>query len=111
MVNEKGGGRVLAFVNIFVEAPLISAVIEELRVMKNLRELYEVAGEYDIVSLVDAADVDEFRDILVKKIMRIKGVRSTVTDMVLYSHKVSNREVEPQLVCSNNSVVRQVTNL
>ena len=57
MVNEKGGGRVLAFVNIFVEAPLISAVIEELRVMKNLRELYEVAGEYDIVSLVDAADV------------------------------------------------------
>ena len=109
MVNDKGGGRVLAFVNIFVEAPLMGAVIEELRVMKNLRELYEVAGEYDIVSLVDAANVEEFRDILVKKIMRIKGVRSTVTDMVL-SHKMSSLKVEPQLACSNNSVVEQLAN-
>jgi DNA-binding Lrp family transcriptional regulator len=85
---------VLAFVNIFVESPLMDSVIRELRNLPNLQELYEVSGEYDIVSVVSAKDMDEFREILVKKIMKIKGVRSTVTDVVLYSHKASIREAE-----------------
>ena len=79
--------RVLAFVNIFVESPLMGSVLEELGKMPNLEELYEVTGEFDIVSIFSARDVEEFRDILVNKIMKIKGVRSTVTDIVLHSHK------------------------
>lgn len=89
MANEGRRGRVLAFVNVFVESTLMNSVIEELRCLKNLEELYEVTGEYDIVALVVAADVEEFRDILVNKIMRIRGVRSTVTDIVLHAHKTS----------------------
>jgi DNA-binding Lrp family transcriptional regulator len=88
-------GRVLAFVNIFVESPLMDSVIEELGSLPNLQELYEVSGEYDIVSVVSASDIEEFRDILVDKIMKIKGVRSTVTDIVLYSHKAPIRKGEP----------------
>jgi DNA-binding Lrp family transcriptional regulator len=87
-------GRVLAFVNIFVESPLMDSVIEELRSLPNLQELYEVSGEYDIVSVVSASDIEEFRDILVNKIMKIKGVRSTVTDVVLHSHKAPIRKGE-----------------
>ncbi|MDG6982636.1 MAG: Lrp/AsnC ligand binding domain-containing protein [Nitrososphaerota archaeon] len=82
-------GRVLAFVNIFVESGSTSAVIEELRMLPNLEELYEVAGEFDIVSTFSADDLEELRHILVSKIMKIKGVRSTVTDIVLHSHRPS----------------------
>jgi DNA-binding Lrp family transcriptional regulator len=82
---------VLAFVNIFVESPLMSSVIKELRSLPNLEELYEVTGEFDIVSLVSASDIEEFRDILVNKIMKIKGVRNTVTDIVLHSHRAPIR--------------------
>jgi len=109
MVDDRRRGRVLAFVNVFVEAPLMNSVIEELRALKNLRELYEVAGEYDVVSLVDAADIEEFRDVLVNRIMRIKGVRSTVTDIVLCSHKPPIHAPEPRFPLVENVLSRAQT--
>lgn len=79
--------RLLAFVDIFVESPQMDAVIRELQIVPNMEELYEVTGEFDIVSLVSARDIEEFRDILKNKIMKIKGVKSTVSSVVLHAHK------------------------
>ena len=62
-------------------------VVQELQKLPNMEELYEVTGEFDIVSLVSAEDIEEFRDILKNKIMKIKGIKSTVTSVVLHSHK------------------------
>lgn len=62
-------------------------VIHELKELPNMEELYEVTGEFDIVSLVSAGDIEEFRDILKNKIMKIRGVKSTVSSVVLHSHK------------------------
>ncbi len=62
-------------------------VVAALSKLKNLEELYEVTGEFDIVSLVSAADIEEFRDVLKNKIMKIKGVKSTVSSVVLKVHK------------------------
>ena len=62
-------------------------VIHELKQLPNMEELYEVTGEFDIVSLVSAGDIEEFRDILKNKIMKIRGVKSTVSSVVLHSHK------------------------
>lgn len=78
--------RLLAFVNIFVESPLMGYVVEELAKLPSMEQLYEVTGEFDITCLVSATDIEEFREILVNRIMKIKGVRSTVTSLVLYSH-------------------------
>ena len=79
--------RLLAFVDIFVESPHMDEVVEALQNLPNMEELYEVTGEFDIVSLVSAEDIEEFRDILKNKIMKIRGVKSTVTSVVLHSHK------------------------
>ena len=79
--------RLLAFVDIFVESPHMDEVIRELTSLPNMEELYEVTGEFDIVSLVSASDIEEFRDILKNKIMKIRGFKSTVTSVVLHSHK------------------------
>jgi DNA-binding Lrp family transcriptional regulator len=79
--------RLLAFVDIFVESPHMDEVVEALQKLPNMEELYEVTGEFDIVSLVSAEDIEEFRDILKNKIMKIRGVKSTVTSVVLHSHK------------------------
>jgi DNA-binding Lrp family transcriptional regulator len=83
----KGLSRILAFVDIFVESPEMDEVVASLYKLKNLEELYEVTGEFDIVALVSAADIEEFRDVLKNKIMKIKGVKSTVTSIVLHTHK------------------------
>ena len=62
-------------------------VVEALSTIDNVEELHEVTGEFDIVALVSAADIEEFRDILKNKIMKIKGVKSTVSSIVLKAHK------------------------
>ena len=62
-------------------------VLEALGKLENLEELYEVTGEFDIVTLVSATDIEEFRDILKNRIMKIKGIKSTVSSIVLKAHK------------------------
>ncbi|MGD0645207.1 MAG: Lrp/AsnC ligand binding domain-containing protein [Candidatus Bathyarchaeia archaeon] len=76
-----------AFVNIFAEAPFIDDVVQALSKIEAVEELYEVTGEFDIVTLVSASDIDELSDILKNRIMKIKGVKSTITSLVLSPHK------------------------
>ena len=79
--------KLLAFVDIFVESQEMDDVLTALTQLEHLQELYEVTGEFDIVTLVSADDIEEFRDILKNKIMKIKGVKSTVSSIVLKAHK------------------------
>jgi DNA-binding Lrp family transcriptional regulator len=76
-----------AFVNIFVEAPLLDEVVEALFKIDAVEELYEVTGEFDIVALVRASDIDELSDVLKNRIMKIKGVKSTITCIALSPQK------------------------
>jgi len=82
-----GLSRFLASVNIFVEPSEKDNVIASLSKLESLEEIYEVAGEYDIVSLVSTSCLEEFRDVLQKNIMKIKGIKSTITTIILEPHK------------------------
>ena len=79
--------RLLAFVDIFVDSPTMDEVVQSLGKLPNVEELYEVTGEFDIVTLVSAADIEEFRDFLKNKLLKIKGIKSTVTAIVLNAPK------------------------
>ncbi len=50
--------RFLAFVDIFVESSLMDDVVQALIKLENLEELYEVTGEFDIVTLLSATDIE-----------------------------------------------------
>ena len=76
-----------AFVDIFVEAQLMDEVIQALSTINDVEELYEVTGEFDLVTLVSSDDIEEFRDTLKNKIMKISGVKSTVSSVVLKAYK------------------------
>ena len=73
--------------NIFVDKSQKEKVLQALSELKSIEEVYEVAGEYDIVSLVSASCLEEFRDILHEKIMKIKGIKSTIITIILEPHK------------------------
>ncbi len=79
--------RILAFVDIFVESAEMDNVVAALSKLDSLEELYEVTGEFDIVTLVSAQDIEEFRELLKNKILKIRGVKSTVSSVVLHTHK------------------------
>ena len=76
-----------ACVNIFVEGSLIDDVIGALSKIDAVEELYEVTGEFDIVTIVSASDMNSLSDILKNRIMNIHGAKSTVTSIVLSTHK------------------------
>jgi DNA-binding Lrp family transcriptional regulator len=79
--------RLLASVNIFVEQSQKEKILLALSELKGIEEVYDVAGEYDIVSIVSASCIEEFRDILHQKIMKIKGIKSTIITVFLEPHK------------------------
>jgi DNA-binding Lrp family transcriptional regulator len=79
--------KVIASVNIFAETSQISQIVASLSKLQNIEEVYEVAGEYDIVTLVCTQTVEEFRDLLQKQILKIKGVKSAITTIILQPHK------------------------
>jgi Lrp/AsnC family transcriptional regulator for asnA, asnC and gidA len=85
--EKKGKGQFVASVNIFVESSEKANVLAALSKLDNIEEVYDVAGEFDIVSKVSASSVEEFRDVLQKQIMKIKGVKSTITTIILQIHK------------------------
>jgi DNA-binding Lrp family transcriptional regulator len=76
-------------------------VLAALSKLKDIEEVYEVAGEYDIVTLVSTSTLEEFRDILQKQIMKIKGVKSTISTIVLHPHK-GHRCQEKTIIASTN---------
>jgi len=76
-----------AFVNIFVESPLLDDVVQALSKVRDVELIFEVTGEFDIVVLVSCSDIEEFRDLVKNKILKIQGVKSTVTSIVLQEHR------------------------
>ena len=73
--------RLLAFIDIFVESAEMDNVVVALSKLENLEELFEVTGEFDIVTLFSASDIEEFRAILKNRVMKIKGVKSVVSSI------------------------------
>ena len=74
--------RLLAFVDIFVESPEMDNVVAALSKLDNLEEMYEVTGEFDIVTVFSTSGIEELREILKNRVMKIKGVKSTVSSIV-----------------------------
>ncbi len=79
--------EVHAFVGIFVESHLFDEVALALSKLRNVEELYEVTGEFDIVMLVSAEDIEQFRNTIKNEIMKIPGVKNTVSSIVLQASK------------------------
>ena len=64
-------------------------VVEALSKLDNIEEYSIVTGEFDILSVVSCSDIEEFRTVLKNRIQKIPGVRSTVSSIVLETHKAS----------------------
>jgi len=79
--------NVKAFLNIFVESKELDRVTEALVKLPEVTDVYEVTGEYDLVTLVTTDTISSFREFLKNKVLKIDGLRSTVTAVVIYTHK------------------------
>jgi len=82
-----------SFLNLFVESKEIDHVTEALVKLPEVVDVYEVTGEYDIVVTLKVDNILGFREILKNKVLKISGVKSTVSSVVLYTHKHEGKPV------------------
>lgn len=78
---------ILAILNIFVESKAMDKVVDELVKMHEVIDVYEVTGEFDIVALISTENLSSFRNFLKNKVLKIEGIKSTVTSIILSTPK------------------------
>ncbi|MHB1492197.1 MAG: Lrp/AsnC family transcriptional regulator [Thermoplasmataceae archaeon] len=81
------GKVVTAIVDLFVDTSKMEEVVSALSSLEAVEEVYEVTGEFDIATVVTSRSIEEFRDTLKNKIMKIPGIKSVVSSIVLSSDK------------------------
>ena len=79
--------EVRIFLNLFVESKELENVATGLVRLPEVTDVYEVTGEYDIVCMIKVENILAFRNVLKDKVLKINGVKSTVSSVVLYEHK------------------------
>lgn len=85
---------IVAFVDILVDTKQMDSAIASLKQLPNLKEVYQVVGGgCNIVSVVSATDIEEFREVLKNKIMKISGVKETMASLSLAKYNKKERAV------------------
>jgi DNA-binding Lrp family transcriptional regulator len=79
--------------NVFVESQELERVTQALEKLPEVTDLYEVTGEYDLVALIRTDSITSFRELLKHKILQINGIRSTVSAVIIHSHKREGKPV------------------
>jgi DNA-binding Lrp family transcriptional regulator len=84
---------VVVLLNVFVESQELENVSHALEKLPQVTDLYEVTGEYDLVALISAESITAWRELLKDKILKIKGIRSTVSAVIIHTHKKQGKPV------------------
>jgi DNA-binding Lrp family transcriptional regulator len=86
--------QIRVILNITIESRDLDEVSRTLAALPDVVDVYEVTGESDIVAIVKADDVIGFRNMLKNKILKIEGIKTTVSSVIMYVHKKDGKSVE-----------------
>jgi DNA-binding Lrp family transcriptional regulator len=73
----------LAFVMMTADVGREADVLNELKNIEYVKEVYLTYGVYDIVARIEADSSDKLKEIMVKRIRSLNNVKSTLTMMVM----------------------------
>ena len=82
-----------AFVLIDCDFPFSANIIEELKNIPEIEELYRVQSIYDIIAKVNADSEDQLNEVVMRKVREIEGVKNTLT-MIIIASKGPKRDRE-----------------
>jgi DNA-binding Lrp family transcriptional regulator len=84
---------VVVILNIFVQSKELDKVTKKLLALTEVKDLYEVTGECDLVATIETKDIAAFRTFIKDRVLAIEGIRSTVSAVILYTHKKEGKAV------------------
>jgi DNA-binding Lrp family transcriptional regulator len=77
----------MAYVLITTETGAVDSVLESLKKLGAVKEMYMVYGVYDIIATVKAETMDKLREIVTRNLRSLDKVRSTLTMIVVEESK------------------------
>ena len=84
----------LVIINLYVEAKYLESLVNELKQMPEVVDLFEVTGDQDLVLIVEAESIEHFRSVLVKRILKKQGINGSNSLVVHHTHKRMGRLLE-----------------
>ena len=86
--------KISVILNITVESKDLDDVSKALASLSEVIDVYEVTGESDLVAIVSADDVIGFRNMLKNDILKIDGIKTTVSSVIMYTHKKDGKNMD-----------------
>jgi len=72
-----------AFVLMNAELGSEDSIVNELKKLEGVKEVYQVYGVYDIVAQVEANTMEKVKETITWKLRKLNGVKSTFTMIVM----------------------------
>ena len=72
-----------AFVLMNAERGSEDSIVNELKKLEGVKEVYQVYGVYDIVAQVEANTMERVKETITWKLRKLNGVKSTLTMIVM----------------------------
>ncbi|HEY7572166.1 MAG TPA: Lrp/AsnC ligand binding domain-containing protein [Nitrososphaeraceae archaeon] len=72
-----------AFVLMNAELGSEDSIVDELRKIEGVKEVYQVYGVYDIVAQVESNTMERVKETITWKLRKLNGVKSTLTMIVM----------------------------
>ena len=72
-----------AFVLMNAELGSEDSLVNDLKKLDSVKEVYQVYGVYDIVAQVEADTMDTVKETITWKLRKLNGVKSTLTMIVM----------------------------
>lgn len=79
---KKMNESIMAYILMEVEIGMTDHVVENLRKIEQATRVAVTTGSYDIVVLLETADLEELYDITVHRIHKIGGIKETSTAVI-----------------------------
>ncbi|HGG05320.1 MAG TPA: Lrp/AsnC family transcriptional regulator [Aliiroseovarius sp.] len=84
VADAQPGTNIKAIMMVEIEGPLERSIISNLRRIPEITNTYATNGKWDLVVVVEAANLAEF-DRILREIRQIRGVRNSETSILLTS--------------------------
>ena len=69
----------MAFAMISAETGVEAEIMEELKNIPGVQEVYQVYGVYDIIIKIEAETMQELREVVFSRVRNLDKIRSTLT--------------------------------
>ncbi|MDH5815965.1 MAG: Lrp/AsnC ligand binding domain-containing protein [Candidatus Nezhaarchaeota archaeon] len=72
-----------AYIHIRVEPGKVPLVVNQLKMLPEVKEAHSVTGPYDVIAKIEVANTKTLTAFLINKIHKIDGIRDTMTSIIL----------------------------